>query len=105
MVYFLKSEVIGSIKIGFCKENNIQQRLEILQIGSADKLIILLTIPDATLRYEAELHRKFKHLHIRSEWFSPGAELLEFIARGRIAFPEIPKPVFRTKLTGFTFQN
>jgi hypothetical protein len=30
---------------------------------------------------EAELHQRFRHLHVRGEWFRPGPDLLAFIGQ------------------------
>jgi Meiotically up-regulated gene 113 len=105
MVYFIKSKIIGSIKIGFCQDNNFPGRLENLQVGSADELILLFVMPYAPQSTEKALHKKFKKYHIRGEWFSPGEELIQYIEIARATFPDdTVMPVYKTELTRFTFK-
>ena len=74
-VYFV-SDAQGRIKIG--SANNVFKRLEQLQAGNADPLI-LLGIEEGGFKREKALQKQFAHLHVRGEWFSPGKELTDYI--------------------------
>lgn len=76
MIYFIKSST-GQIKIGYTK-NNPESRLKQCQTGSSAKLSILKTIRGG-YAMETYLHKKFKHLNTRGEWFKSDPELLHFI--------------------------
>lgn len=76
VVYFVRAENTGNIKIGWtCRLSN---RLSGLRTSSSEVLTLLGAIPGGR-DLEARLHRKFKHLHERREWFRGERELLEYI--------------------------
>lgn len=75
MIYFIKGCETGRVKIGY--SNNIENRLSTLQVGCPEKLIIWGTY-DGKLT-EKEIHKKFKDLHVRGEWFEFERPILEFI--------------------------
>lgn len=73
-VYFVRTG--GAIKIGFSAK--VGRRLSGLQTGHHRKLSLIGYLP-STGNEELDLHEKFKHLHIRGEWFDAGPDLLAFI--------------------------
>ena len=77
-VYFIQSEADGCIKIGHTR-TTVQHRKTILQIGSSSRLRILGALP-GTDEDERAMHLRFASLRLHHEWFSPGEELLAFIA-------------------------
>jgi hypothetical protein len=74
MIYFIKQ--LDFVKIG-CT-NNIQKRLNQLQVGSINKLQVIGLIEG---NYEDEKlhHIKFKHLNSSGEWFNYTEELETYI--------------------------
>ena len=76
VVYFIRRGNRGPIKIG--KTRFINQRLATLQTGCAEKLQVLAQVSPDQISEEAA-QAKFRHLHRSGEWFSPDAELLQFI--------------------------
>ena len=81
-IYFIQAGgPTGAIKIG--SAHNVQERLKTMQIGSAEQLKILLTIPNAGKAMERHLHKVFKPYRIHGEWFTPARELLHFIYPAR----------------------
>lgn len=76
-VYFVQSGLEGPIKIG--ASSNVKQRLVDLQMGSPQPLKLLAQVRGSK-REEREVHRRFAHLRVRGEWFSPAAELIEYIS-------------------------
>lgn len=85
-VYFAQSGHGGAIKIGYSW--NTYGRRSNLNTASPVPVRWLGDIP-GTPDLERELHRKFAHLRIKGEWFSPAPELIEHIdvllARGAAA--------------------
>lgn len=75
-VYFIQGAITRLIKIGYTK--NPQERLCGLQIGSPDKLTLLLCLRNVT---EQSLHVRFAKSREHGEWFAPGKDLLDFIKR------------------------
>jgi hypothetical protein len=65
------------LKIGWAK--NVAGRLVGMQGANPNLLTVLAAIP-GTYRDERNLHARFRHLHIRGEWFRAGADLLEYVA-------------------------
>jgi len=75
-VYFIKDLSSGRVKIG--KAINPLSRLKALQVGSSNELKIIKTITGG-IYLEQILHKYFKHLHIRGEWFKPDYEMKGFL--------------------------
>jgi hypothetical protein len=85
--YFIIDPETGNIKIG--RSYNPQNRLSGIRVThpGAD---ILATLPDHSL--ERELHKRFQHLNVEGEWFSPGDDLIDFIEDlGRPDLTNIPE--------------
>lgn len=75
-VYFAQRASDGAIKIGFSSE--VPRRL--IEVRKKVKCkITLLGTSDGGSATERRLHRRFTHLHIDGEWFTPGDDLLAFI--------------------------
>lgn len=74
-VYFVKSGQ-GEIKIGIAVHPG--QRIKKLQTGNPSTLELLAVIHGGE-DLERSLHQRFQHLRLRGEWFSPGADLVDFI--------------------------
>lgn len=77
--YFIKCG--GFIKIGYA--TNVSQRLVELQIGTPERLEILLTIPGPP-KLERSLHSKFRPLRSQGEWFRAEEPILMFIGQERL---------------------
>lgn len=72
--YFIQGQAGGNIKIG--RAHDAQKRLKDLQIGSPDKLVLLLVLDGDR---ESDLHGKFKSDRRHGEWFDPSNEIAAFI--------------------------
>jgi hypothetical protein len=78
VIYFLRAES-PVIKIGFTKSTkSFISRLDALQSSSWEALTVI-QLTRGSLVDEYRLHRRFKHLHIRGEWFRAEPELLAFV--------------------------
>ncbi len=74
LVYFVRAG--DAIKIG--RTGNLAARLRALATASAVPLELLAAVPGGAAQ-EARLHRRWRHLHIRGEWFRADEELLRSI--------------------------
>ena len=86
VVYFVRAG--GAVKIG--RTGNLAARLRALATGSAVPLELLAALPGGR-REEARLHREWRHLHVRGEWFRADEALLRSI-RSRAAPGPAPEP-------------
>lgn len=80
MIYFLQARLPdrpGPIKIGYTASDAIWERVNNLQTGCPWELVVL-RVTAGTHDDEKALHREFKHLRMRREWFEFTPELLEF---------------------------
>lgn len=75
-IYFLLNTQKWSIKIGRTK--NLKQRLTFYDRYSTS-LLGVLAAQERTV--ETTLHKRFNHLSLGNEWFSPAEDLLKFIAQ------------------------
>lgn len=73
-VYFLRDG--DCIKIG--TSTNVSTRVSGGQTMNPRELVLIGSVP-GDQQLEANLHRKFWHLHARGEWFEATPELLAFI--------------------------
>lgn len=73
MVYFLHSNAMNAVKIGWTE--NIRTRERSIRAANPEDLVLLATI-EGGRSLEKELHKKFEHLRIRGEWFRCNAELM-----------------------------
>ncbi len=77
MIYFIQcGGNDGPIKIGY--SNNVDGRVEVLQVGCPYELKLLWKI-QGTGEKEAEIQERFKDDKIRGEWFKASKNLLAFI--------------------------
>jgi Meiotically up-regulated gene 113 len=74
LVYFVRAG--DAVKIG--RTGNLAARLKALATGSAVVLELLAAVPGGA-RLEARLHRRWRHLRLRGEWFRADEELLRSI--------------------------
>lgn len=77
-VYFIESPISGAIKIGKSVDPTV--RIETLQIGHSEPLVLLAAIP-GTSADETAYHKRFKEHRMRGEWFSPHPDILAEIER------------------------
>jgi len=75
-IYFIGDQR-RAIKIGVTS-GLVEWRLRNLQIGNADELTLLAVLREDELR-ERDMHERFSHLCIRSEWFHATEELMDYI--------------------------
>lgn len=66
----------GPIKIGV--SGNPQSRLKNLQVGIAEKLTLLATVPGGRFT-EAQIQQRLIAHRLHGEWFAPHAEVLRVI--------------------------
>ncbi len=76
-VYFIRVGFDGPIKIGVSRDP--ERRLVQLQCGSADKLVLLGSVPGG-FADEAAIHRYLADHRVQGEYFAPSPESLELIA-------------------------
>lgn len=79
LVYYITaaSSIDYPIKIGFTTYA-MNQRLSMFQVGNPNILICLAT-EIGSQDLERERHARFRHLHIRGEWFRRDPVLMAFI--------------------------
>lgn len=77
MVYFIRAEGTNFVKIGFTK-NSVENRIAELQVGCPHRLVLIKVI-DGDSSFEKELHKKFRALKIRGEWFLLQKKLQQFL--------------------------
>lgn len=79
-VYFIQNHPGREIKIG--RAVDPYRRLSTLSTGSPGATELIGILPGGA-DLERELHKRFAHLRLQGEWFSPGDDLLEFIGEIR----------------------
>lgn len=77
-IYFIQAGKDGPIKIGIAL--NVRQRLNTLQVASAEKLTLLYSQPGIPA-LEKAFHREWAEHHLRGEWFKPARDILIYISR------------------------
>ena len=76
LVYFVHQEGdFQRFKIGYT--TNLADRLQTLQIGTPDLLVVYKTIKNVTQAKEKQLHQLFAPYHIRGEWFSISTDMID----------------------------
>lgn len=73
-VYFVQAKTGGPIKIGTAGLYCVAKRLDSLQIGNPEELVIRATVVGGRT-LERAFHIEFSHLRIRGEWFRNEPEL------------------------------
>lgn len=76
MIYFVRQNKTGPIKIGFTE--NLKQRIIGLQVSNPEKLALLGTIGGSKY-IERQIHQHLRFYHIGGEWFRASSFVLEFI--------------------------
>jgi len=77
VIYFLQVET-GEVKIGIAREHKLKRRIADLQIGNHQELKLLRTVK-GSIYAEFWLHRKFRKLHIRGEWFKYTEDMMKIV--------------------------
>jgi predicted GIY-YIG superfamily endonuclease len=76
-VYFIQAGKKGAIKVGIT--NNVEKRIETLQIGNPYELRVLSLIPCESRAHafeiERRIHKFFRRQNIRGEWFTGNIDL------------------------------
>jgi hypothetical protein len=79
-IYFLSAKAPGfPIKIGISTQH--QARFISLQTALPYELDVMAIMPTTDPIMERRLHRQFRHLHLRGEWFERSPELEEYIEK------------------------
>lgn len=81
IVYFAQVQPRGPIKIGLSTHDTIERRINALQVGCPYPLIVTRIVPGGR-SFEQHVHRLFRRLRMRGEWFYPAPVL------ARVAFAE-----------------
>ena len=76
-VYFIQESELRRIKIGFTTSHPSSRKRELETATSQELFFIGFQLGDE--KTEKALHKRFKHLHRRKEWFEPGEDLLGYI--------------------------
>lgn len=76
IAYFIQAGENGAIKVG--TTNNILARINLFKTHHDKELIVRLLIPGG-IYVEREVSKRFKHLRIRGEWYSPGEDLISYM--------------------------
>lgn len=80
LVYFLLARKAGAVKIGKSSVLKLYRRIGYLQTGSAEKLELLLVLPEGEgLFQEKELHILFSKFRKHGEWFEYDGKVKTFI--------------------------
>jgi Meiotically up-regulated gene 113 len=97
VVYFVRAG--DAIKIG--RTANLAARLRALATASAVPLELLAAVPGGR-ELEARLHRRWRHLHLRGEWFRADEALMRYTCdqAGSGRAPE-PDPLARAQAAQF----
>jgi hypothetical protein len=95
VVYFVRAG--DAIKIG--RTANLAARLRALATASAVPLELLAAVPGGR-EVEARLHRQWRHLHLRGEWFRADEALVRH-AREQAAGPAPPTPAEAARAARF----
>lgn len=75
MIYFLRCEVTGRVKIGYSEdERSVVRRVRGLSLSSPTPLA-LVSLIDGGIYDERLLHSNYAHMRVRGEWFAPGVPI------------------------------
>lgn len=86
MIYFIGNKQQDIVKIGYT-QNSIQQRICTIQANSPYKMEVF-GIVEGMKNIEQFIHDKFKHLHIRGEWYRISEEMLLWIEKPILPYIE-----------------
>lgn len=76
MIYFIKDDLTGHVKIGHSK--NPLLRLRVIQVSHPGNLELACVLPGG-LEEEVGAHEMFRHLHVRGEWFKASVEIDNYL--------------------------
>lgn len=88
MIYFIQDASTHEIKIRYTSGDPFI-RLSGLQVSTANPLRLLAVIPRLGKGSEGKLHRRFRHVAVRGEWFKDSPDLLGYISAEAIAWRNI----------------
>lgn len=74
MIYFIQNKTNSAIKIGYTA-GDAKERLAQLQTSSADRLVLLRSVP-GEMWQEQELHKRLARYRLTGEWFRPHADVM-----------------------------
>jgi hypothetical protein len=103
-IYFIRSGDDGAIKIGRTL-GSARERLAALQTSIPTPLFLVATIIGADPSLEQRLHRRFRHLRVRGEWFRPEAELMRFIGEKASPCDDEPESAPKRLLLGVVLRG
>lgn len=92
VVYFIRDEFSGRVKIGFTK--NLAERLGMIQGGCPGK-ITLIGVVRGGKAVEAALHLAFAEYRTRGEWFVFGVEMEEWL---KVHCPSVDEALTRLRV-------
>ncbi len=105
MVYFIEAHGTGRVKIGHTMGGKpaLMNRIEDLQTGCPLSLVAIAVMPGGAPE-ERALHRKFRGLHERGEWFRLEGDLAALVGLHRLKQPlsvsvYVPRAVKGSKQT------
>lgn len=78
MIYFIHAEAVNAVKIGVA--GDVRRRLCKMQSDSPCELTVLCTLEGGEDE-ERELHRQFRALRLRGEWFTYGETIREYVSQ------------------------
>lgn len=86
MIYFVACPPANAVKIGHTRklhygtiDSNAYSRMASMQ-SACPFALEMLAVCEGDLAREQELHRRFRHLRLRGEWFLLTEEVREFIS-------------------------
>ena len=85
-VYFIRAGESGPVKIG--KADDVMERLAGLQCGNPEPLRLIRTLDGGQFE-EYWLHRHYRPLRLRGEWFTFCASMLTIEAPGQTISPTV----------------
>jgi len=88
-VYLVRAGIKGPIKIG--KAVNVKSRIETLQCGNHEELILMASIELGSeakaYNIESQLHNIYRYANIRGEWFRGNIDLKQAESKLGIQMP------------------
>lgn len=77
VVYFIRGDITGHIKIGFSKYSG-EERIKSLKTGASEPIKVLCSIPGGKW-LEKKLHKIYSDFLVKGEWFMPAPTLIALI--------------------------
>lgn len=75
VVYLMQASWGGPVKIGTCRKERLEARLQEVQVGNPYRLVVRHVL-DGGKELEEWIHEQLGNLRLRGEWFGPGEEVL-----------------------------